>query len=76
MENVQDMCAINDPLGQTHSLASSDHYSYLNFVLFYKILKVGMDGRTYRQHVWKYRSLRPWLLDQKIATLSKTRAMA
>ena len=22
------MCAINDPLGQTHSLASSDHYLF------------------------------------------------
>ena len=28
----QDMCAINDPLGQIHSPASSDHYSHLKFV--------------------------------------------
>ena len=35
----QDTCAINDPLGQTHIHASSDHYSHLNFVLFWKILR-------------------------------------
>ena len=41
------MSAINDPLGQTHSSASSDHYSRLNFVLFCEIVKSG-DGRTTR----------------------------
>ena len=30
----QSKCAINDPLGQTHIHASSDHYSRLDFVLF------------------------------------------
>ena len=28
------MCAINDPLGQTHKLASSDHYSQLKLFCF------------------------------------------
>ena len=28
------MCVINDPLGQTHSPSSSDHYSHLKVVLF------------------------------------------
>ena len=37
---------INDPLCQTHSLASSEHCSRLNFVLF---LKVGTDGRMYER---------------------------
>ena len=27
------MCAINDPLGQTHSLTSSDYYTDLKVVL-------------------------------------------
>ena len=40
------MRVINDPLGQTHSLASSDHYSRLNFALFCEILKSGY-ARTY-----------------------------
>ena len=43
------MCVINDPLGQIHNVASSDHYSHLKFVLFCEILKSGegrMDGRT------------------------------
>ena len=39
------MRIINDPLGQTHSPANSDHYSRLKFVLFCEILKSG-DGRT------------------------------
>ena len=38
------MCAINDPLGQTHSPALSEHYSHLKVVLFCDILKSG-DGR-------------------------------
>ena len=42
------MRIISNPLGQTHSPASSDHYSRLNFVLFREILK-GRDGRMYRQ---------------------------
>ena len=41
----QDMYAINDPLGQTHSPASSDHYSGLKVALFCEILK-NVDGRT------------------------------
>ena len=36
---------INDPLGQTHSLASSDHYFHLKFVLFCDTLK-SRDERT------------------------------
>ena len=49
----QDTCAINDPLGQAHSPANSDHYSYLKVVCFARFRKVGMDGRTDRQHVRK-----------------------
>ena len=48
------MCAINDPLGQTHSPASSDHYSHLKVVLFCDILK-GEDRRKdghYRPWLW------------------------
>ena len=37
---------INDPLSQTHSLASSEHC--FHFVMFCQILKSG-DGRTYGQ---------------------------
>ena len=48
------MYAIDDPLGQSHSPASSAHYSPLTIVLFCEILKSG-DGRTkgraYRQHM-------------------------
>ena len=40
------MCAINDPLGQTHSPTSSDHYSHMKVRLFSEILKSG-DGRMY-----------------------------
>ena len=43
--NYKIMCVIKDPLGQTHSTSSSDHYSHLKFVLFCEILKRG-DGRT------------------------------
>ena len=39
------MCAINDPLGDTNSPASSDHYYHLRVVWFREILKSG-DGRT------------------------------
>ena len=38
-------CVINDPLGQTHSPTSSDHYFQATFVLFCDILKSG-DGRS------------------------------
>ena len=41
-------CVINDPLGQTHSLASSDHY----FLLFY-FARFEKWGRTDGQHVQK-----------------------
>ena len=44
----QDMCAVNDPLGQTHSPASSDHYSHLKIVLFCEILT---DGQTTRAKI-------------------------
>ena len=40
----QDICA-NDPLGQTHSPASSDNNSDRKFVMFYEILK-SVEGRT------------------------------
>ena len=43
------MSVINDPLGQTHSPASSDRYSRLKFVLYCEIMKSGderKDGRT------------------------------
>ena len=36
---------INDPLVQTYSPTSSDHYFYASFVSFFDILKSG-DGRT------------------------------
>ena len=39
VQTEQDMHAINDPHGQNHSPASSDHYSGMNFVLFCEILK-------------------------------------
>ena len=47
----QDTCAINDPLGQTHSPARSEHYSHLRFAIVLqdleKILKVfDKKGRT------------------------------
>ena len=41
----QDACVINDPLGQTHIQASSDHYSRFNFDLFCDVLKT-WDGRA------------------------------
>ena len=47
-ENKTDV--INDPLGQTHILASSEHWFRLKFVLF---LKVGTYGRTNERHVPK-----------------------
>ena len=43
------MCFIIDPLGQTHSPTSNNHYSRLKVILFCEILKKGdgrMDGRT------------------------------
>ena len=46
------MCAMNDPLGQTQSPASSDRYFHLKAVLFGEIMKSG-DGRTDGQHVRK-----------------------
>ena len=41
------MWVINDPLGQAHSTANSDHYSQFKFALFCfaRILK-SADGRT------------------------------
>ena len=42
------MIAISDPLGQTHSPASSDNYSRLKVVLFCELLNIG-NGRTYVQ---------------------------
>ena len=44
------MCAISDPLGQTHSPSSSDHYSHLKMILFCEIFKRG-DGRTPREEL-------------------------
>ena len=38
-------CVINDPLDQTHSPTSSDHYFHTTFVVFCDILKSG-DGST------------------------------
>ena len=38
--------AINDPHGQTHSPASSAHYSRLKVVLFCEILKTGRTDTT------------------------------
>ena len=53
---VQDGCVINDTLGQTHSLASNEHYFRLKFVVW----KVGTDGRT--DNTCKNNdSYRPWL---------------
>ena len=40
------MCAINDPLGQTHGPAGSNHYSHLKFVSFPIFWKVGTGVRT------------------------------
>ena len=47
---------INDPLSQTHGLASSEHCFRLKFVLFCQILK-NVDGRTDGQHMRKQLSL-------------------
>ena len=41
--NVIKDSAINDPLGQTNSPASSDHYFHLKIVVFCMILKNGDD---------------------------------
>ena len=43
---------INDPLGQTHNPASSDHYFHMKIVVFCKILKSG-EGWTDGQPEWK-----------------------
>ena len=48
---------INDPLGQTHSLASSEHC--FHFVLFCQILKSGNE-RTDNMYKNNY-PYRPWL---------------
>ena len=45
--HVQDMCGINDPLGQNQSPVRSDHYSHLKVVLCCEILK-SEDGQTPR----------------------------
>ena len=49
------MYAINDPLGQTHSPASNDHYSRLKIALFLRDFEQWgrTDGRTDRQRVRK-----------------------
>ena len=39
------MSAINDPLGQTYSPASSDHYSRLKLVLLCELYKWGRTDR-------------------------------
>ena len=67
----EDICIINDPLGQTHSPTScSDHYFHATFVLFRDILKSG-DGRTdeNNDHYWT----RLWVgrVDQKIYVSSE-----
>ena len=50
--NKHKTCVINDPLGQTHSLASSDRYFLL--FCFARFEKWGQtDGRTEGQHVQK-----------------------
>ena len=41
---IDKTCVINDPLGQTHSPTSSDHYFHATFILFCDILKT--DVRT------------------------------
>ena len=49
-----------DPLGQTHSPASSDHYSHLKVVLFCAILKSGLTENKYENSD----HYRPCLVDQ------------
>ena len=45
--NYKTLRSNNDPLGQTYSHASSDHYSHLKVVLFCcEILKSGTDRRA------------------------------
>ena len=46
-------CVINDPLGQTHSLASSEHCFRWKFALFWK---VGTDGRRVQKQ-WSLRAV-------------------
>ena len=66
------MCVINDPLGQTHSTESKNHYLLLKFVFFREILINGTDGLkdestdTTCENSDHYRP-RPWvdLVDQK-----------
>ena len=50
--NARQLVIINNPVGQTHSPGSSDHYFKLTLTLFYEILK-SLDGR----HGWKLWSL-------------------
>ena len=64
------MRVINDPLGQTHSSISSDHYFKATFALFCDIVKSG-NGCTYGQQSCKNNDhSQTWLwvgrVDQKI----------
>ena len=47
---------INDPLGQVHCPASSDHYFHVKFVLFYEILNLRTDNTCENSDHY-----RPWL---------------
>ena len=63
-------CVINDPVGQTHSPTSSDHYFQATFVLFFDILR-SEDGRMAGNMCKNNDHFRPGLLvgwvDQKKA---------
>ena len=73
--NIDKTGVINDPLGQTHSLAISEHCFRLTFDLFWK---VGTDGRTDGRTDGMCKNndhYRPWLwvgrVDQKIADIKE-----
>ena len=46
VKNTQDMSLIDDPLGQTHSPSSSDHYFHAKFVLFWDSMKSTDETRV------------------------------
>ena len=47
----QNIYAINDPLGQTHSPASSNHYSHLQVALFWKMRTKGRTDTTWEKMI-------------------------
>ena len=48
-KKAQDMFAINDPLGQTHKPASSDHYAHLKLA---SLCEIWDNSDHYRLWLW------------------------